>query len=142
MTVVFDLSKQNVESFFKEKKPKKKAKSAAERREGNSAAYLAKIRQLPCCVCRKPGPSEAHHLRCAGGRGTSMKAEDKTALPLCTEHHTMGGPACVHYVGSRLEHHWFVQHGIDCLALSSALWANKESFERMQKVLAKHWEKY
>lgn len=26
-------------------------------------AYLARVKQLPCSVCDKPGPSHAHHIK-------------------------------------------------------------------------------
>lgn len=48
-------------------------------------AYLRWIRTLPCSVehCRARR-SEAHH---AGTRGLGQTAPDRTAIPLCPEHH-------------------------------------------------------
>lgn len=55
--------------------------------------YLARIRELPCCVCGAPGPSDAAHIRCSdaefGGNydktstGMSAKPNDNWAVPLC-----------------------------------------------------------
>ena len=57
------------------------------------AKYLARIRELPCCVCGRPGPSDAAHIRMSdaawgghwGKRSTGMqeKPSDRWALPLC-----------------------------------------------------------
>ncbi len=48
--------------------------------------YLQWIRTLPCVACGR-SPSEAHHT---GPHYMKVKASDYTAIPLCTEHHTMG----------------------------------------------------
>lgn len=51
--------------------------------------YLAFLRQEPCCVCHRPAPSDAAHIRMAstvyGKRSTGMaeKPDDKWALALC-----------------------------------------------------------
>ena len=46
--------------------------------------YLAWINTLPCAVCFRTGPNEAHHAK-SGGLG--VKSSDYTAIPLCNEHH-------------------------------------------------------
>ncbi len=59
---------------------------------------LAKVRRLPCIVCRREGllqrtPTEAHHLKRKpdGGRwGASQKAPDRFTIPLCFDHHWNG----------------------------------------------------
>lgn len=43
---------------------------------------LAYVRSLPCCVCHKPGPSEAHHYPTKGAGG-----DDSRTVPLCRIHH-------------------------------------------------------
>lgn len=48
-------------------------------------AYLRLVRQLPCCICAAPAPSEAHH--CAHGRYAQRKSSDYDAIPLCNKHH-------------------------------------------------------
>jgi hypothetical protein len=53
--------------------------------------YLAFVRTQPCCVCRDPNSTEAHHPRVGhindGGPGMAQRASDKWALPLCSRHH-------------------------------------------------------
>ena len=53
-------------------------------------AYLAKVRQLPCCICEAFGfhqtsPTAAHHP--IHGRYGSRKSPDCMAIPLCEGHH-------------------------------------------------------
>lgn len=53
-------------------------------------AYLAKVRQLPCCICEAWGmpqnsPTAAHHW--IMGRGGNVKTPDRQAIPLCEGHH-------------------------------------------------------
>lgn len=62
-------------------------------------AYLAKVRALPCCACRKPAPSEAHHCRDLPDYDqrnlydripvASLKSSDRDAIPLCADCHRM-----------------------------------------------------
>lgn len=52
--------------------------------------YLARVRELPCCVCVafgeiQIGPSYAHHPIC--GRYSQGKVPDRMAIPLCYAHH-------------------------------------------------------
>lgn len=52
--------------------------------------HLDKIRQMPCCVCKKFGlvqrsPTTAHH--CIHDRYGSRKTSDYDAVPLCDGHH-------------------------------------------------------
>ena len=56
-------------------------------------AYLALVRQQPCCICdafgmRQTTPTEAHHIIC--GRGGNRKTPDSTAIPICRAHHRTG----------------------------------------------------
>lgn len=53
-------------------------------------AYLARVRELPCCICEAFGmlqlsPTTAHHP--IHGRYSAAKRPDCTALPLCDGHH-------------------------------------------------------
>lgn len=54
--------------------------------------YLNWIRQLPCIVCDKKGPSDPNHIWNTGGGGG--KYQDHLALPFCrpchTEYHHLG----------------------------------------------------
>lgn len=56
-------------------------------RAGRSWRYLAFIREKPCCVCKKPGPSDAHHIAPRGQKGMGMKVSDYHTVPLCRKHH-------------------------------------------------------
>lgn len=131
----YELRKAPVtEPFFRERKPKEKKPSAETKRERAAPGHLALIRKLPCCVCGEPGPSHAHHLKSAGGRGIGMKTANKNCVPLCVEHHIHG----VERVGSRQEAAWFRDRGILCLDLAASLYANSHSLEAMQRVLVQH----
>lgn len=56
-------------------------------------SFLAFVRKQPCCVCGKPAPSDAAHIRAAnpmlGKRycGKGEKPHDRFCTPLCREHH-------------------------------------------------------
>lgn len=57
--------------------------------------YLIWLRKRPCCICGKPAPSDACHIRFAseayGKRpvGLGEKPDDKWAIPMCRECHTL-----------------------------------------------------
>lgn len=60
--------------------------------------HLAFVRLQPCCICKKPGPSEAAHIRmnCAAlGKVTGLgeKPHDMYTTPLCAYHHRTGAVA-------------------------------------------------
>ena len=120
------------------RKPKERKPSAEAKREREAPAYLAKIRQLPCCIpsCSAPAPSHAHHLKCTGERGIGKKSSNRWAIPLCNECHING----VERVGSLQEAAWFRERGILCLDLTAALYANSHSLEAMMNVLKRHRE--
>lgn len=77
-------------------------------------AYLAFIRKQPCCVCGKPAPSHAAHVRAgypeAGWRATGMgeKPDDRRTLPLCAADH-LDGPYAQHRTNERA---WWEAQGI------------------------------
>jgi hypothetical protein len=112
-------------------------------REGNSAAYLAAIRQLPCCACGAPSPSDAHHLKAGTGeRGMAMKATDRYAVPLCRGpegcHTGVGG---VESVGSKNETAWFAVRGVKPLLLAARLWASwtaRKDVSELRRIVASH----
>jgi len=70
-----------------QKKPK------AERGTAKARAHIARVKQLPCIICLKHGPSDAHHVIC--GRYGSAKASDMDVIPLCKAHH-QDGPDAIH----------------------------------------------
>lgn len=68
----------------------KPTKQTKERPSGKDPAYLAALRELPCCICRGWGmvqmsPTQAHHTIC--GRTPGRKTPDRQAIPLCEDHH-------------------------------------------------------
>ena len=56
-------------------------------------AYLARVKALPCVICHRPPPSDAHHVIC--GRYGQRKASDREVIPLCPECHRHG-PNAIH----------------------------------------------
>ena len=53
-------------------------------------AYLARVRELPCCICEAFGeqqlsPTSAHHV--IHGRFGTRRTPDRMAIPLCEGHH-------------------------------------------------------
>lgn len=107
-----------------------------ERREGNSAAHLALIRQLWCSLGVEREGIEPHHLK--GGsarkeRGTGMKATDQWAVPLVWFRHDE-----LERMGSRREFGFFMEQGINPYALAIALYANTGDLPRMGRVLVAH----
>ena len=70
-----------------QKKPK------AERGTAKARAHLVRVKQLPCVICLKHGPSDAHHVIC--GRYGSSKASDFEVISLCKIHH-QDGPDAIH----------------------------------------------
>ena len=51
-----------------------------------SPAYLAFVREHPCCVCGAPGPSEPHHWS-HHGAARGKKCDDYRTVPLCDHCH-------------------------------------------------------
>ena len=75
-----------------DRKPRKAAKTDAERR------YHDKVAELGCAVCRRLGwgatPAVVHHQRTGQGWG---RADHYDVAPLCPEHHD--GKTGVHSMG-------------------------------------------
>lgn len=102
-------------------------------REGDSADYLAKVRQLPCLLCKeiRRGGINAHHVKLYGepDHGMGLKPEDKRAAPLCEEFHHVPG---VHAHGCDEE--YFMQHFIQIREYLKALWTEREDLDGMERV--------
>lgn len=121
-----------VTTFFKPPKNPNKPKgpSAAERREGNSKAHLALIRQLPSCISGKR-PCDPHHLYHKKERGVGLKATDRWAVPLTREEHDEATKA-----QSRGEMAFFKRNGIENpYDLANSLWKQTGDLERMVKII-------
>ena len=72
--------------------------------------YMEKVKSLPCVICLKPGPSDAHHVIC--GRYGTSKASDLDVIPLCKAHH-QDGPEAIHNGKAS----WVEKHGPDWMYL-------------------------
>lgn len=82
----------------------------------NNKKYLSWIRQKPCAVCQRPGPSDAHH---AFNAGKKNHGNDALAMPLCREHHTAGAQAYHRLEARRFEEFWNVDLKDELLCLLS-----------------------
>lgn len=81
-------------------------------------AYMAEVKQLPCCVCGAPPPSDAHHCQhwpddienhpYTRLPGAAMKSGDRDTIPLCKADH-QDGPEAFH----RGKETWREKHGPD-----------------------------
>jgi hypothetical protein len=77
-----------------------------ERGTAKARAHIARVKQLPCVICRKPGPSDAHHVIC--DRYGTRKASDFETIPLCKSCH-QDGPEAIHNGKAS----WVEKHGPD-----------------------------
>jgi hypothetical protein len=115
----------------------RKAKRAS-RREGNDEDHATLLRQLPCCVTGITPARQIHHLKAGPARqerGIGMKATHKWGVPLSFVPHILG----VERVGSRQEHAWFRDNGIDDpYELAAALYRETGDLERMTRIVQAH----
>ena len=58
--------------------------------------HMRRVKQLPCMICDRPPPSDAHHCQSTGYKGDSgkMARDDFKTIPLCKNHHQ--GPEGYH----------------------------------------------
>ena len=77
-----------------------------ERGTPKARAYMARVKALPCVICHRPGPSDAHHIIC--DRYGTNKASDFDVIPLCKAHH-QDGPEAIH----NGKESWVKKHGPD-----------------------------
>jgi len=77
-----------------------------ERGTAKARAHMARVKQLPCVICGKPGPSDVHHVIC--DRYGTNKASDFDTIPLCKAHH-QDGPEAIHNGKAS----WVAKHGPD-----------------------------
>ena len=85
---------------------KKRAAHRASKEGKAGMEYMRKVKQLPCCICGAPPPSDAHH--CISNRYGTSKVSDFEAIPLCKEHHQIG-PDAIHNGKAT----WEERHGPD-----------------------------
>lgn len=102
-------------------------------REGMDAKHVANVSRLPCLVCGRAEPHvgvDPHHLKAGlpvGERGTSRRAADRYAIPLCREHHDE--------VEKTDDEAWLAERGIDGRWIAQALWIAREDTIRMYRVI-------
>lgn len=68
--------------------------------------HMRRVKMLPCVICKRPGPSDAHHIIC--DRYGSAKASDFETIPLCKSCH-QDGPEAIHNGKAS----WVKRHGPD-----------------------------
>lgn len=71
-----------------------------------SPRLLQRVRELGCIVKNCGSPANAHHIR--DGQGTSQKAGDDEAIPVCHYHHQ--GEEGIHTLGTRV---WQAKYGTE-----------------------------
>ena len=64
-----------------------------ERGTASARRHIEQVKRLPCIICGRPGPSDAHHCYC--DRFGQRKASDFETIPLCKECHQIG-PMAIH----------------------------------------------
>lgn len=65
--------------------------------------HMGRVASLGCCVCRNLGfgasPAEVHHLRT--GTGAGRRASNFDTIPLCPNHHRLGGSGVAIHAGKQ-----------------------------------------
>lgn len=84
---------------------KKPAKPTAEETRLGKL-HMRRVKQLPCVICWRPGPSDVHHVIC--GRYGTRRASDFETIPLCKSHH-LDGPDAIH----NGKESWIAAYGAD-----------------------------
>ena len=74
--------------------------------EREDKAFMRKVKQLPCVICGKGPPSDAHHV--IHGRYGNRRPRDCFTIPLCKSHH-QDGPEAIH----NGKETWAKKHGFD-----------------------------
>lgn len=92
--------------------PKSNAKRRAKLYKRNFGAYADLIREMPCCTCGAPGPSEASHARARGMGGCGGSKRD--LVPQC-------GPCHRAYEAGKET--FQRERGVDLAAIAAELWA-------------------
>jgi len=57
--------------------------------------HLLRVKRLPCSICHKAAPSQAHHTDTKMG----LKKDHNKVIPLCYEHHQ--GKKGIHHLGRK-----------------------------------------
>jgi hypothetical protein len=87
----------------------KRRKHRASQGGQEALAYMGKVKQLPCCVCGAPAPSDAHHPIC--DRWSARRVEDFDVIPLCQHCHRYPFKDAIH----TNKREWVERNGPDYL---------------------------
>ena len=60
--------------------------------------HLGRVAALGCCICGRA--AEVHHVK--DGQGTGRKASDFETIPLCPDHHRLGGQGVAFHQGPKI----------------------------------------
>lgn len=131
--------------MFPKEKALKNKKRWRDARPGMSPSHLKRVRRLPCCVCCASNPSQVHHLKRtalkgADGelvrtheRGMGLTSTDRWGVPVCWKCHGI-----CESIGSDNEIAWFLERGVDAIALANALWDSTLDFSLMEAAFSEH----
>ncbi|ECG8601162.1 DUF968 domain-containing protein [Salmonella enterica subsp. salamae] len=65
--------------------------------------WLSRVAALGCIVCKNLGfgetPAEIHHVRT--GQGAGQRADHRKTIPLCHQHHRVGGHGVAIHAGKK-----------------------------------------
>ncbi len=87
-------------------KPNFKAPKMTAAEKAAARRHMRRVKELPCVICLRPGPSDAHHVFC--GRYGTRKASDFEVIPLCRLCH-LDGELAIH----RGKASWIERNGPD-----------------------------
>ena len=87
-----------------------------------SAKHLSYVRTLPCCECKDPTDTQAHHLTIIKGNGAmSRKTDDNWVVPLCA--------ICHHYLHCYGEQTFWNERNLDPKLYAALLWDRTQNPE-------------
>ncbi|ECC1660270.1 DUF968 domain-containing protein [Salmonella enterica subsp. salamae] len=65
--------------------------------------WISRVAALGCIVCKNLGfgetPAEIHHVRT--GQGAGQRADHRKTIPLCHQHHRVGGHGVAIHAGKK-----------------------------------------
>lgn len=78
--------------------------------------WLSRVAALGCIVCKNLGlgetPAEIHHVRT--GQGIGQRADHRKTIPLCQQHHRVGGHGVAIHAGKKT---WEQKYGSETALL-------------------------
>jgi hypothetical protein len=80
-------------------------------------SYESWIRELPCIIPHCQSKTQSHHQQPRGKGGTGTKPSSYRCLPVCAEHHTLGGtphlPGSYHGMGKLTGWKFWKHYGVE-----------------------------